>query len=101
MFHLLDPARSQTSWQAHRGAVNAMCMNSDDSILISGGADGVLAFWDISTQSALRTVQMKGGVLALLLEPMPVKTTAAGQVTSMKPLKRHKVCAGGQLERVV
>lgn len=49
-------------WEAHYKAVRVLCFDSDDSILFSGGDDGVVYAWDLveilnSSQSTVRAAQ--------------------------------------------
>lgn len=49
-------------WQAHANFVNAICFSSDGSMIISGGRDGQVHWWNMKDNARVKSVQLHGAV---------------------------------------
>ncbi|MDT5357053.1 MAG: hypothetical protein QOJ56_5585 [Mycobacterium sp.] len=58
------------SLQGHQGKVHSLAISSDGELLVSGGSDGVVMFWNLQTGELLRTLaEAAGAVFSVALSP--------------------------------
>lgn len=83
IFDLEKPEAEALKLEGHTQAVKTALWSSDDSLIISGGQDSQLIFWDTRTLKPTKTVSTKAPVASVELSlDGKHMTTAAGKEVS-------------------
>ncbi|KAJ9466122.1 Pre-rRNA-processing protein IPI3 [Diplonema papillatum] len=80
-----------TAFEGHKGGVSAICCSTDSLHLYSGGADGNVHIWRISSKQLIRVFsQHKAPVTALSLALIPVKMPSEKESSLTSPFAALK-----------
>ena len=87
-------------WRSHRGAVNAVAVSPDGSLLITGDSEGVVRVWDVAEGRSRSYRGHSGSVLDVAFDPSGRFAVSSGADKAVRVWSLDRVKITGRPVRV-